>query len=326
MRKLKVLYLPDRGKKNQEWAEDIMLKALIKHTSESMNIEPCYSLEESYNRQDADIIFLHNLSHTALTRKKYARGLRHVERLLKKPISYFYNSKMGFYRYAPDRSALIVGGIRGTQGLRKAWRYIKYFDAVHTSNEYLRQQSIKAGGRNVFVLHPGVDYNRFIPQPTFRPETFTVGWAGDSTKPMKNFHLLSKLGFPVKIATKQHYTPPELMHTFYPQVSAYVYMSTHEGCNRTILEACSCGLPVVTSDAGTVREFIGDEWIIKGDPRKPRFLKEARNLLNTLKSDYDLCVKVGTENRKNIEKFSWPNVFNRFEFTLRYLVNHNWEG
>lgn len=322
MQKINVHYLPDKGKKDQEWAEDIMLKALIKQ-SDLVDITPSYNLNESFEAQP-DVIFIHNLAHTALKRNPNLKGASRIERLLKKPIPFFHNSNIKELTEKP-RKCLIIGGIRGNQGLRKAWKYIQYFDAIHTSNEYLKYECERAGAKTAFVLPPGIDYERFKPRPTYRPETFTVGWAGDSTKPMKNFNLLPYFGYPYYLATKEHYYPPDQMHLFYPQVSAYVYMSSHEGCNRTILEACSCGLPVVTSDAGTVREFIGDEWIIKGDPRKTQFLVEAKKRLKTLETDYGLCLKVGMENRKNVERFSWPNIAYRFELIIKNLVSHSWE-
>lgn len=287
-----VTFIPHKGKHNlwingKEWGADLMLKNIMKEIGPEFKITPKYGFYDA-DFKGADIVHLHNLAHTALKRRRF----------------FGWSSKMKELVNRQDRP-LYIGGIRGFNGFKGAKRFIKYFDAIHVSNKSLLE-NVARYNPNVFLLYPGVDLTEFRPIPELRPHHFTIGWAGDSKKPMKNFHLLPKLGYSYKVATKFNYVPNREMPFFYNSLSSYVYFSDHEGCNRTIIEAAACGLPIVSTDAGAVREILDPEWIVEGNPESS--VKKFSEKLQTLKEDHELRLKVGNRNREQIQRWGWGRI------------------
>jgi glycosyltransferase involved in cell wall biosynthesis len=108
------------------------------------------------------------------------------------------------------------------------------------------------------------------------------------------------------------------MPFFYNSLSTYVYFSDHEGCNRTIIEAAACGLPIVSTDAGAVRELLDPEWIIEGDPEKS--VKAFSDKVRILKEDGELRQKVGQENRERVHRWSWERITRDLEEIWKNLL------
>ncbi len=287
-----VIVIPHKGNhkiwtQGRKWGDDLMLENVMRNIGTQYKITPSYDFENN-DFEGADIVHLCNLSHTALRRRR----LRGWESRIKKLT-------------AESDRPLFIGGIRGDQGFNKAKKFIKYFDAIQVSNKSLLRR-VAEYNPNVFLLYPGVDLDEFSPMHELRPRHFTIGWAGDDKKTMKNFHLLPKLEFSYKVATKFNYVLNYEMPFFYNSLSTYVYFSDHEGCNRTILEAAACGLPIVSTDAGAVRELLDPEWIIEGDPEKS--VSEFSDKVQILKEDYELRQKVGQKNRERVHRWSWERI------------------
>jgi glycosyltransferase involved in cell wall biosynthesis len=105
---------------------------------------------------------------------------------------------------------------------------------------------------------------------------------------MKNYQLIEKLGYPYKIASKENYIPHEKMPEFYNGLSVYTHFSSHEGGNRTILEACSCGIPVVSTEAGAVNNYIASEWIVPYRDDEEYLQTEFKNRKRVLEYDWKI--------------------------------------
>lgn len=316
---IRVAYIP-HGPQDTEgatWAENTMLINLITNTPPGMEITPCYDAREALF--NSDIICLHNLAHTALYRRKWVRGGAWLERKLGHPLPALYKSDFDKL-YKLKHRPRIIGGIRGSQGLAKARKYLRYFDAIHTSNKHLAREVLSYGARKAYVLYPGVDLDLFRPRYEMRPDKFTIGWAGDSSKPMKNAHLIGLLHYRKRLATKQFFIPHNEMPYFYNGCDVYTYFSSHEGCNRTILEAMACGLPVVTSDAGEVRDLIAPHWIIPGNPLTPDFMKLFKARVEELRNNPSLRVQVGQDNREAVKPWGWPSIADRLKAIVRDVL------
>ena len=311
---MKVRYVASRGVNSQEWAEDIMGKALKKHVSKNVEISFSYTPEIPLD-ENIDILFLSNLAHTALYRRKI-KGSAFIERKLDQRFPMFHTSNIQEMIKQKDRPQ-IIGGIRGFAGLKKSKPWLKYFDAIHTASEELKKECLKAGAKNVFVLNDGVDIIKFQPMRELRSYSrglpFTIGWVGDTTKPVKNFYLLKKFGYPFMYASKENYIPYDEIPNFYNSFDVCVNMSTSEGFGRSIIEAGACGLPLISSDTGIIREVINDEWIISENPRRPIFIKEVKKKLEILKENPILRKEIGDQNRVRTLKFSWDNIATIFE-------------
>ncbi|MCM2325640.1 MAG: glycosyltransferase family 4 protein [Candidatus Woesearchaeota archaeon] len=91
---------------------------------------------------------------------------------------------------------------------------------------------------------------------------------------------------------------------YYKDASIFILPSLHEGMSNTILEAMSCGLPIITTDTGGTNELIKDNGIIikKGDSVEIACAAD-RILADKSKSD-----AMGKMSRKIASTMSWKNV------------------
>jgi len=210
-------------------------------------------------------------------------------------------------------------GIRGYNGLHKAKKILKYFDAIHVNNHQLRYEVLKHGARNAYVLYPGVDMEKFRPMPELRPDTFTVGWSGDTSKPTKNAHLIHQLGYRHKIASKENFIPHDEMPKFYNSLDVYVHFSSHEGWGRGIMEAMSCGLPVLSSMTGA-GILLSPSWMVPGDPREKDWISNFKISVEVLRKDPELRKEVGQRNREQVKPYAWPVIAKRFEQICTALI------
>jgi glycosyltransferase involved in cell wall biosynthesis len=96
-----------------------------------------------------------------------------------------------------------------------------------------------------------------------------------------------------------------------------------EGIPKALIEAASCGLPIVTCDVPGCREIVrhGDNGLLV-PPRNPQALAEA---LKTLLNDYDLCVRMGRRGRERvIAEFSLDRVVRQHLDIYRELLGDLW--
>lgn len=96
----------------------------------------------------------------------------------------------------------------------------------------------------------------------------------------------------------------------YQNATAFILPSYHEGLPTVILEAMSCGLPVIVTDVRGNRDVISNnENGIIIPSRNP---VEMANAISVLLDDENLREKLGNNARKTIEeKYTWKAVSNR---------------
>jgi len=316
---LKIAYIPHsrEDKDGARWGENTVMRNLIVNSSGDFEIIPEYDAWECLD-SNYDLICLHNLSHTAMRRRRWIRGGARLEQLLKRPISAFHTSDIGELYDLPNRPVL-MGGIRGYNGLQKARGILKCFDAIHVNNNHLRNEVLKHGARNAYVLYPGVDMELFKPMPELRPDTFTVGWSGDASKPTKNADLIHSLGYRSKIASKEYFIPHDEMPKFYNSLNVYVHFSSHEGWGMGVIEAMACGLPVVSSSAGS-GSLLSPDWIVNGDPREDGWILDFWHRVERLRKNKELRKEVGHRNREHVKPWAWPNLTRKFEKVCTALI------
>ena len=98
---------------------------------------------------------------------------------------------------------------------------------------------------------------------------------------------------------------------FYQNSSLFVLPSYHEGLPTVLLEAMSCGLPVIATDVRGNRDLISDgENGVIVPPRQPKKLAEA--IINLLE-DENKMEELSKNARKTIESnYTWESVSNKF--------------
>lgn len=107
--------------------------------------------------------------------------------------------------------------------------------------------------------------------------------------------------------------PHEELLNLYRTKSLLVVPSLHEGFGLPAAEAMSCEMPVVSTNAGALKETIGNDGAgILVRPGDPAALKQA--ILQVL-NNREQNIKMGKAGRKRVlERFAWPNTaFNTLE-------------
>lgn len=101
--------------------------------------------------------------------------------------------------------------------------------------------------------------------------------------------------------TEIPYLPDELLVTIYNAVDCLLFPSLYEGFGWPPLEAMACGTPVVTSNAASLPEVVGDAAIMA----KPNNSDELADGLNALLSNPEVRAQQIAKGFANIQRFSW---------------------
>ncbi|MBI3090353.1 MAG: glycosyltransferase [Candidatus Tectomicrobia bacterium] len=139
-----------------------------------------------------------------------------------------------------------------------------------TVNSRILHELLAPGLENLLSCPNGVDASFFTPPPqlTFDPRLIRIGWVGKERGP-KNFAAIEKAcnilqergGFRAELlrVPKEFKRAPlnrDEMRRFYHGIDFYLCASWNEGTPNPALEAGACGLPVVTTRVGNMRELI----------------------------------------------------------------------
>lgn len=125
--------------------------------------------------------------------------------------------------------------------------------------------------------------------------------------------LVRELGLEHRVVFKGNLLPEELW-PFMSSCDIFVFPSLSEGFPNALLEAMSCGLPIISSDFSGVRDIIGSERngmvFRKGDPGSL-----AHSILS-MAGRTDLR-GMGSYNREFVKRFTWQHFIEQFEEVLR---------
>jgi len=112
-------------------------------------------------------------------------------------------------------------------------------------------------------------------------------------------------------ATFFHRPKQSDLAAIYSSASVFVSSSWYEGFGLPGLEAMACGVPVVTTDSGGVREYaIPDETAVVVPPKNPEALAEG--ILRVL-SNSSLRQKLIQNGLKKVKEFSWDPIIDKME-------------
>lgn len=111
--------------------------------------------------------------------------------------------------------------------------------------------------------------------------------------------------------------PPVDVRNRLQKADVFLLSSLSEGISNALLEAMSCGLPVVTTSCGGMREAVDDR--VEGIIVPPRNSRDAANALAKLGTNKTLRMKMGNAGRNRVKKEfdigsqidSWNNLFQR---------------
>ena len=162
-----------------------------------------------------------------------------------------------------------------------------------------------------------------------------IGWVGNSLRiadgvDLKGFNTIIKPvveelqaeGFKIQgyYADKvQRLRTAEEMPEYYSNIDVCVCASIHEGTPLPILEAMSCGVPIISTDVGIVSEAIGEkqrEYIIgdrqngKNDENIKKVLKQK---INKLYNNRHILKELSEENIESIVAYDGGKIIKQFE-------------
>jgi glycosyltransferase involved in cell wall biosynthesis len=106
----------------------------------------------------------------------------------------------------------------------------------------------------------------------------------------------------------------EMLAQLYAHAACYVLPSLYEGFGIPILEAMSCGCPVIASYASSLPE-VGGEACLYFDPQNP---KELADKMRIILSDTSIRKEYVKKGKKQVQQFSWDTCGKE---TLEVLQN-----
>jgi len=100
------------------------------------------------------------------------------------------------------------------------------------------------------------------------------------------------------------YVDDEYLAPLYSGACGFVYPSLFEGFGLPVLEAMSCGTPVITSNTGALKEISegAAEW---ADPYRPEEI--AQSILNIVGSE-TLAKELARKGKKRAKQFNWEKT------------------
>ncbi|MDD4376365.1 MAG: glycosyltransferase family 4 protein [Clostridia bacterium] len=185
------------------------------------------------------------------------------------------------------------------------------------------------------VITDGIDLDRFVPSnlerlKNIKDRNIIIGWVGNSKwgehdekfndvkgvntilKPAIN--QLIEEGYKVEMYfadRNERMIPHDKMPDYYNKIDLYICTSEIEGTPNPVLEAMACGVPVISTNVGVVRDVFGEkqqEYILK--ERTVECLKEK---IAELTKNTDQFEKLSKENLESIKTWSWKNKCDDFK-------------
>lgn len=160
-----------------------------------------------------------------------------------------------------------------------------------------------------YVTH-GVESQLFTPQTSARQfeKQLALGWAGNRNQPVKGFQrFIQPLDQIEGVSLKYRGFADENlslaeMPGFYDSINAYICASLYEGNNNSLLEAALMERAIITTDCGTVGEYLvhGESALIV-----ERKLESFQDAVKRLRDDPDLRARLGRNARQAVLRGGW---------------------
>ncbi|RSL28965.1 glycosyltransferase [Salibacterium salarium] len=238
---MKVLLVPA----NPRWAFDNRAKDLTSLTFERVNFSMKYAKEVSLTDVNRyDVIYpmsptiARRLNKTGIPYHKMATGITSVR--------LYENQLIGGKKFKDS----FLHHIKSYRGIN-AWSN----GIIDTFKPHC----------DIYKTRIGINHKLFKPGTKKNNKKFTVGWVGRIDKKnyreLKGYDIvlqaLKGLNVDLEIRTfTENYVPREKMVGFYQGLDCFICSSKTEGLPNPVLEAASCGVPIISTNVGFVPEII----------------------------------------------------------------------
>lgn len=253
-------------------------------------------------------------------------GIRNAElSKFKLPLERFFHNKLLTYTISNSYSAVIK--------LEKKGFIKKKFHVIHNAFD-LKQDFIVRNKKNYITI---LSVARFVPQKdyftaleaikltqkvlensqfTFR--YYIVGYGADE-KIIRNRVNSLNLNSNVEIIIN----PKNVFH-YFKKSDLFLTTSLYEGMSNSVMEAMSCSLPIVATNAGDMKCLVKDNFNGFICPFKnPRVISEK---IVELITDFDLRTKMGANSYQRIKKGFNIQQFSGNYITLLNSISHKEGG
>ena len=171
--------------------------------------------------------------------------------------------------------------------------------------------------------------------PNIEHRELVIGWVGNSVRKvdeidLKGLHTiiipvlkeLKEEGYNIKewyADRNEKWRTTEEMLEYYSQIDVCLCTSIHEGTPLPVLEAMYCGVPIIATDVGIVREAFGEkqkEFII-GDRENGKndenIKKKLKQKIVYLYNNRNMFKVLSEENLISIDKYDGGKIIKEFE-------------
>ena len=105
-------------------------------------------------------------------------------------------------------------------------------------------------------------------------------------------------------------TPIDKMSDYYNSIDVYVCTSKTEGGPNPIIESMACGVPIISTDVGFVKDILGEkqqEYILK-----ERSIECLKSKIKQLYNNQKILKELSQENIKQSKKYSYDNQIEEY--------------
>tara|TARA_X000000368_G_scaffold270863_1_gene214738 strand:- start:785 stop:2038 length:1254 start_codon:yes stop_codon:yes gene_type:complete len=140
-------------------------------------------------------------------------------------------------------------------------------------------------------------------------------------KPKRNGHterLIKKLKIKEKITFKSNLTKKEIAEE-YSKSSIAIVSSLYEGFGYPVIEAMSCGTPLIATNISSIPELVG-KYATLIDPKNEKALADS---IRTILLDYENFIEIAVKGREHVIKmFNWDKITKEYESIILKTIEN----
>lgn len=216
--------------------------------------------------------------------------------------------------------------------------FARYARNYTTSSTILRDiyNELDLDKKPTAVISDGVDLNKFKPNNLERLKINNIenrkvkfGWVGNSEftdsegdSDLKGVRKIIKPaleeliqeGYPIEMKfadRKDGLITHDKMPNYYNSIDIYICASKNEGTPNPVLESMACGVPIISTDVGIVRDALGEKQ--KKYILKERSKEALKQTIIQLLEDKNQFEELSKENLNRIKEWTWQKKCEQFK-------------